>query len=199
MQKDVANFHFRWGIYTTSENFTYQFFMGPLQFQSTGQNYNWPENSNLAMLAFKKSWQIKPTQTEPCFRKLNSPPTNSHVYSHSFLGRGAKSTNLSSVAGHIPTRTKMSEVYMPKVTLRSTVPLPVKWVITPVFQDGSHPPQHAHKHSSPLQHVSNTTIAKINEPQTFLSFFICFGRFLQGFTSHMNMSPSHYKGPHAIS
>ena len=63
---------------------------------------------------------------------------------------------------------------MPKVTLRSTVPLPVKWVITPVFQDGSHPPQHAHKHSSPLQHVSNTTIAKINEPQTFLSFFYLF-------------------------
>lgn len=41
--------------------------------------------------------------------------------------------------------------------------------MTPVFQDGSNPSHHAHKHPSPLQQVSHATIAKI----------FCAGGFLQ--------------------
>ena len=41
----------------------------------------------------------------------------------------------------------------------STVPLPDNCVMIPIFQDGSLPFQHTHKHSSPLRQALHTQIA----------------------------------------
>ena len=62
----------------TSENFTFGFVLGPLQFQSTGQTHIWPQNQQFGSVVFHKIFDtptVKTTKTEPSFRKLNSSPT----------------------------------------------------------------------------------------------------------------------------
>ena len=56
-------------IINTSENFTYGFVLGLLPFQSTGQK------QQIGYVGFQKKFDtppLKPTKTEPSFRKLNS-------------------------------------------------------------------------------------------------------------------------------
>jgi len=59
----------------------------------------------------------------------------------------------------------------------STAPLPVNCVMTAVFQDGSLPFQHTHKHSSPFHQVTYTQIANHYNQQarnlSVLFLFVC--------------------------
>ena len=57
----------------------------------------------------------------------------------------------------------------------STVPLPDNCVMTPVFQEGSLPFHHTHKHSSPLRQALHTQIANhhIQATKSFYCVFFC--------------------------
>ena len=82
----------------TSENLRYWFVLGPFQFQSRGQNIPLTSKSAIWLCWLsRKSWHtpLKPTKTEPSFRKLNSPPTKLGMLfpAHLHVGRGVMSTN----------------------------------------------------------------------------------------------------------
>ena len=83
---------------------------------------------------------------------------------------------------HIPTSIKSGRAYKPKSQL-STLLLPDNCVMIPLFQDGSLPFHHTHKHSSPLRQALHTQIANhhIQRARKSSYFFIikCWGGFLQ--------------------
>ena len=103
----------------------YGFVLGPLQFQSTGQNTHLTSKTViLAILALKNSTQphSKPTKTEPSFRKLNSPPTKlcMHFPGHLQASELCPQTYCLSLplewsqVTHIPASIKFGEAYKPE-------------------------------------------------------------------------------------
>ena len=137
------------------------FVLGPLQFQATGIC---PQKQQF-------SSPLKPTKLEPSFRKL--PTKLSMLFPAQLQARDRElcsQTYLSlalewSQVTHIPASIRMGGAYKPK----SRVPLP-DCVMTLVFQDGSLPFQHTHKHSSPLQQDLHTQMVNHHIQQARKSF-----------------------------
>ena len=111
----------------TSKNFTYGFVLGPLQFQSTGQNTHLTSKSHFGYAGFQEKFdtpRLKPAKTEPSFRKLNSPPTKvrmlfpAHLQARElcpqtyFLSLPLEWSQVT----HIPTSIKSGRAYKPKMS-----------------------------------------------------------------------------------
>ena len=169
----------------TSKNFTYGFVLGPLQFQSTGQNTHLTSKAViLAMLAFKKNsthLHSKPTNTEPSFRKLNSPPTKLRMLFPAHLQARElcpQTYSLSlplewSQVAHIPASIKSGGAYKPeKSAFYSTFARQL--CDDTRLPGGSLPFHHTHKHSSPLRQALHTQIANHHIQQARKSFYCVF-------------------------
>ena len=115
---------------------------------------------------------VKPTKTEPSFRKLNSSPTklgilflvhlqvrelSPQTYSLSFRLEWSQVT-------HIPTSIKAAQ----KWAFYNT--LPDIFVITPIFQDDSLSSQHTHNHPSLFQQALH--IQQVRNLCIFLKWFL---------------------------
>ena len=127
------------------------------------------KNSHFGYAGFQEKFDtppLKPAKTEPSFRKLNSPPTKLRMlFPAHFQARELcpQTYSLSlplewSQVTHIPASIKLGGAYKPESQL-STVPWPDNCVMIPVFQDGSLPFHHTHKHSSPLWQALHTQMA----------------------------------------
>ena len=147
------------------------------------------KNSNFGCASFQVKFvtpPLKPTKTEPSFRKLNSTPTKrfpTHLQAWELcLQTYSLSLPLEwSQVTHTPASINWVRPTSPKSQL-STAPLPDNCVMTPVFQDGSLPFQHTHKHSSPLRQALHTQIANhlIQQARNLLLvIFLSVGGFLQ--------------------
>ena len=142
------------------------------------------KNNNFACADFQEKFDtppLKPTKSEPSFRKINSHPTTLHMVFPTHLQASElcpQTYSLSlplewSQGTHIPTSIKSGRAYKPEKSAFYTmtmVPLPGNFVRTPVFQDGSLPFQYTHKHSSPLRQALHT---QITQPSHSTSYKIC--------------------------
>ena len=75
---------------------------------------------------------------------------------------------------HIPASIKLGAGPTSPKSQLSTVPLPDNCVMIPVFQDGSLPFHHTHKHSSPLRQALHTQIASHHIQRARKSFYCVF-------------------------
>ena len=171
----------------------YGFVLGPLQFQSTGQNTHLTlKTAILPVLAFKKN----STHLHSNQPKL-SPVSESSTHPLQNYVCFFPLTSRPGLAG--PTSPK-SEL--------STVPLPDNCVMTPAFLDGSLPFQYAQKHSSPLRqalHNKEPTVTFNKLENLFSAFCFCFflilfcffsvGGFLQSSAARqLERATGHMKG-----
>ena len=173
-------------IHKTSKIFTCRFVLGPLQFQSTGQNtYLTSITVILPVMAFKKnSSHLHSNQPKLSpVSELNSLPTKLRIYafSHSLPGQELcpQTYSLSlpldqSQVTHIPASINWVRPKSPKSQL-STIPLPDNCVMICVFQDGSLPFQYTQKRSSSLRQALLTKIANnhIQQARNFVIFLKC--------------------------
>ena len=127
-------------------NFMSGFILGPLQFQSTGQNrYLTSKTVILAVLASKKNW----THLHSKQPKLN---TKSCMLFTAHLQARELCPQTYSLL--LPPRIEPSYIHSRQHKIRcsltspisqlSTVPLPDNYMMIPVFQDGSLPFQYTH-------------------------------------------------------
>ena len=121
------------------------------------------------------------TNTEPSFRKLNSPSTKlrmlfpAHLHARELCPQ-TYSLSLPlewSQDTHIPASIKSGGAYKPEKSAFYR-PLPDNCVMTPVFQEGSLPFHHTHKHSSPLRQALHTQIANHHIQRARKSFYCVF-------------------------
>ena len=125
------------------------------------------KNSNLAI----NTSPLKPTKLETSFRKLPTKlgmlfPAQLQTRDRELCSQTYLSLALEwSQVTHIPASIRMGGAYKPK----SRVPLP-DCVMTLVFQDGSLPFHHTHKHSSPFQQDLHTQMVNHHIQQARKSF-----------------------------
>ena len=129
-----------WYTYKISGNF-----MGPLQFQSTGQNF-----SKIAIWLF---WVSNLTLLHWNQLKL-SPVSESSTDPYKNLVRFSPLTSRPESCSHKP------PYHCPYTGAPDTVPLPDTVWWHPSSRMASRPFQHTHKHSSSLQHTFHTKMAK---------------------------------------